>query len=96
MCNCDVLSFSPRSSGGIEIYNADGKIKVSNTLESRLDLMAQQVEYEGIKVEAFKPPQCHDESLQAVHNGWLVQPNISRRHLGALGGPCICLIHKFV
>lgn len=31
------------SSGGIEIYNADGKIKVSNTLESRLDLMAQQV-----------------------------------------------------
>ncbi|KAG9342681.1 hypothetical protein JZ751_016118 [Albula glossodonta] len=30
-------------SGGVEIYNADGKIKVSNTLESRLDLMAQQV-----------------------------------------------------
>lgn len=31
------------SSGGVEIYNGDGKIKVSNTLESRLDLMAQQV-----------------------------------------------------
>lgn len=31
------------SSGGVEIYNSDGKIKVSNTLESRLDLMAQQV-----------------------------------------------------
>ncbi|MBN3319021.1 VATE1 ATPase, partial [Atractosteus spatula] len=30
-------------SGGVEIYNQDGKIKVSNTLESRLDLMAQQV-----------------------------------------------------
>ncbi|XP_036375983.1 V-type proton ATPase subunit E 1-like [Megalops cyprinoides] len=30
-------------SGGIEIYNADGKIKVSNTLDSRLDLMAQQM-----------------------------------------------------
>lgn len=25
------------------MYNADGKIKVSNTLESRLDLLAQQV-----------------------------------------------------
>jgi len=34
---------SPDISGGIEIYNADGKIKVSNTLESRLDLMAQQM-----------------------------------------------------
>lgn len=31
------------SSGGVEIYNSDGKIKVSNTLESRLDLVAQQV-----------------------------------------------------
>lgn len=31
------------SSGGVEIYNGDGKIKVANTLESRLDLMAQQV-----------------------------------------------------
>jgi len=31
------------SSGGIELYNTDGRIKVSNTLESRLDLMAQQV-----------------------------------------------------
>uniref|UniRef100_A0A3B3Y438 ATPase H+ transporting V1 subunit E1b n=1 Tax=Poecilia mexicana TaxID=48701 RepID=A0A3B3Y438_9TELE len=34
---------SPDISGGVEIYNGDGKIKVSNTLESRLDLMAQQV-----------------------------------------------------
>lgn len=33
------------STGGIEMYNADGKIKVSNTLESRLDLIAQQVEH---------------------------------------------------
>jgi len=32
------------SSGGVEVYNADGKIKVSNTLESRLDLLAEQVE----------------------------------------------------
>lgn len=39
---------SPCSSGGIELYNADGKIKVSNTLESRLDLLAQQVAYEGL------------------------------------------------
>lgn len=54
MSNCDVLSFSTCSSGGIEIYNADGKIKVSNTLESRLDLLAQQVEYEVIKPKALK------------------------------------------
>ncbi|MEQ2194751.1 hypothetical protein XENOCAPTIV_002386 [Xenoophorus captivus] len=36
-------TFSWCRSGGIEIYNGDGKIKVSNTLESRLDLMAQQL-----------------------------------------------------
>uniref|UniRef100_A0A8C5KQP0 V-type proton ATPase subunit E 1 n=1 Tax=Jaculus jaculus TaxID=51337 RepID=A0A8C5KQP0_JACJA len=30
-------------SGGVEIYNGDHKIKVSNTLESRLDLIAQQM-----------------------------------------------------
>ncbi|KAK0155120.1 V-type proton ATPase subunit E 1 [Merluccius polli] len=30
--------------GGVEVYNDNGKIKVANTLESRLDLMAQQVE----------------------------------------------------
>ncbi|XP_043943535.1 V-type proton ATPase subunit E 1 [Protopterus annectens] len=30
-------------SGGIELYNSDFKIKVSNTLESRLDLLAQQM-----------------------------------------------------
>ena len=29
--------------GGVEIYNGDRKIKVCNTLESRLDLIAQQV-----------------------------------------------------
>ncbi|KAJ3597186.1 hypothetical protein NHX12_003586 [Muraenolepis orangiensis] len=29
--------------GGVEVYNDNGKIKVSNTLESRLDLMAQQM-----------------------------------------------------
>lgn len=33
----------PDVSGGVEIYNSSGKIKVSNTLESRLDLMAQQM-----------------------------------------------------
>uniref|UniRef100_A0A8C5ESY6 Uncharacterized protein n=1 Tax=Gouania willdenowi TaxID=441366 RepID=A0A8C5ESY6_GOUWI len=34
----------PNICGGIEMYNENGKIKVSNTLESRLELMAQQVE----------------------------------------------------
>ncbi|KAJ8002882.1 hypothetical protein DPEC_G00163570 [Dallia pectoralis] len=34
---------SPNISGGIEMYNSNGKIKVANTLESRLDLMAQQM-----------------------------------------------------
>ncbi|XP_062990492.1 V-type proton ATPase subunit E 1 [Elgaria multicarinata webbii] len=29
--------------GGVEIYNSDYKIKVSNTLESRLELIAQQM-----------------------------------------------------
>ncbi|XP_078529759.1 V-type proton ATPase subunit E 1 [Lissotriton helveticus] len=29
--------------GGIEMFSGDGKIKVSNTLESRLDLIAQQM-----------------------------------------------------
>lgn len=29
--------------GGIEVYNENGKIKVSNTLESRLELIAQQM-----------------------------------------------------
>uniref|UniRef100_A0A3B3Y484 ATPase H+ transporting V1 subunit E1b n=1 Tax=Poecilia mexicana TaxID=48701 RepID=A0A3B3Y484_9TELE len=40
------------NSGGVEIYNGDGKIKVSNTLESRLDLMAQQMMPE-IRVALF-------------------------------------------
>ncbi|XP_040201269.1 V-type proton ATPase subunit E 1 [Rana temporaria] len=34
---------APEIAGGIELYNADGKIKVVNTLESRLDLIAQQM-----------------------------------------------------
>ncbi|XP_056137566.1 V-type proton ATPase subunit E 1a [Lampris incognitus] len=38
--------------GGIELYNDNGKIKVSNTLESRLDLMAQQMMPE-IRVALF-------------------------------------------
>ncbi|XP_059672864.1 V-type proton ATPase subunit E 1 isoform X4 [Gavia stellata] len=38
--------------GGVEIYNSDGKIKVSNTLESRLDLVAQQMMPE-IRVALF-------------------------------------------
>ncbi|XP_023694427.1 V-type proton ATPase subunit E 1-like [Paramormyrops kingsleyae] len=43
---------SPEITGGIEMYNADGKIKVSNTLESRLDLIAQQMMPE-IRVALF-------------------------------------------
>lgn len=39
-------------SGGIELYNGNGKIKVSNTLESRLELMAQQMMPE-IRVALF-------------------------------------------
>ncbi|XP_003342034.1 V-type proton ATPase subunit E 1 isoform X2 [Monodelphis domestica] len=40
----DQKTFLPAEiSGGIEIYNGNGKIKVSNTLESRLDLIAQQM-----------------------------------------------------
>lgn len=42
----------PEISGGVEIYNANGKIKVANTLESRLDLMAQQMMPE-IRVALF-------------------------------------------
>ncbi|MED6277624.1 hypothetical protein CHARACLAT_015396 [Characodon lateralis] len=34
---------SPKSYGGVEVYNDNGKIKVSNTLESRPELVAQQV-----------------------------------------------------
>uniref|UniRef100_A0A1A7XC84 ATPase, H+ transporting, lysosomal, V1 subunit E isoform 1b n=1 Tax=Iconisemion striatum TaxID=60296 RepID=A0A1A7XC84_9TELE len=43
---------SPDISGGIEMFNNDGKIKVSNTLDSRLDLMAQQMMPE-IRVALF-------------------------------------------
>ncbi|KAG5830597.1 hypothetical protein ANANG_G00312380 [Anguilla anguilla] len=49
----DQNNFLPSGiSGGIEIYNADRRIKVSNTLESRLDLIAQQMMPE-IRVELF-------------------------------------------
>ncbi|XP_026884610.2 V-type proton ATPase subunit E 1a [Electrophorus electricus] len=37
-------SFLPSEiSGGVEVYNCNGKIKVSNTLESRLDLLSHQM-----------------------------------------------------
>ncbi|KFR07036.1 V-type proton ATPase subunit E 1 [Nipponia nippon] len=49
----DQDNFLPEEiSGGVEIYNSDGKIKVSNTLESRLDLVAQQMMPE-IRVALF-------------------------------------------
>lgn len=38
--------------GGVEVYNDNGKIKVSNTLESRLELTAQQMMPE-IRVNLF-------------------------------------------
>lgn len=41
-------------SGGVEVYSQDGKIKCSNTLESRLELMAQQMLPE-IRVSLFGP-----------------------------------------
>ncbi|KAM6946291.1 V-type proton ATPase subunit E 1a [Aplochiton taeniatus] len=34
---------SPDISGGVEVYNDNGKIKVANTLDSRLNLIAQQM-----------------------------------------------------
>lgn len=49
---CDIpvwLLIFMLSSGGVEIYNSDGKIKVANTLESRLDLMAQQASFYNIQ-----------------------------------------------
>lgn len=49
-----MLDFFLSSSGGIEIYSADGKIKVSNTLESRLDLMAQQVQFKFLPLKYRK------------------------------------------
>uniref|UniRef100_A0A8C3VA86 Uncharacterized protein n=1 Tax=Catharus ustulatus TaxID=91951 RepID=A0A8C3VA86_CATUS len=49
----DQDNFLPEDiAGGVEIYNSDGKIKVSNTLESRLDLVAQQMMPE-IRVALF-------------------------------------------
>uniref|UniRef100_A0A8D0CVE7 ATPase H+ transporting V1 subunit E1a n=1 Tax=Sander lucioperca TaxID=283035 RepID=A0A8D0CVE7_SANLU len=38
--------------GGVEVYNDNGKIKVSNTLENRLELIAQQMMPE-IRVDLF-------------------------------------------
>ncbi|XP_075875297.1 V-type proton ATPase subunit E 1a [Nelusetta ayraudi] len=38
--------------GGVEIYNDNGKIKVSNTLESRMELIAQQMMPE-VRVSLF-------------------------------------------
>ena len=40
----DQEAFLPEEiDSGVEIYNGDRKTKVSNTLESRLDLIAQQM-----------------------------------------------------
>lgn len=36
------------SAGGVEVYNDNGKIKVSNTLESRIELIAHQVEQRDV------------------------------------------------
>uniref|UniRef100_A0AAY4C9X0 Vacuolar ATP synthase subunit E n=2 Tax=Bilateria TaxID=33213 RepID=A0AAY4C9X0_9TELE len=53
--NIDQESFlSPSISGGVEVYNSNGKIKVANTLESRLDLLAQQM-MPDIRVTLFGP-----------------------------------------
>ena len=38
-----IESSSVRSSGGVELIAKDGKIRVVNTLESRLDLLSRQV-----------------------------------------------------
>ncbi|XP_038637223.1 V-type proton ATPase subunit E 1-like [Scyliorhinus canicula] len=49
----DQENFLPEDiAGGVEMYNSTGKIKVSNTLESRLDLIAQQMMPE-IRVALF-------------------------------------------
>ena len=40
-----VSTLCSNSCGGVEVYNDNGKIKVSNTLENRLELIAQQVEH---------------------------------------------------
>uniref|UniRef100_A0A3P8RRT8 ATPase H+ transporting V1 subunit E1a n=1 Tax=Amphiprion percula TaxID=161767 RepID=A0A3P8RRT8_AMPPE len=48
----DQERFLPLASAGVEVYNDNGKIKVSNTLESRLELMAQQMMPE-IRVNLF-------------------------------------------
>ncbi|XP_077595550.1 V-type proton ATPase subunit E 1a [Stigmatopora nigra] len=49
----DMERFLPSSiCGGVELYNDNGKIKVSNTLENRLELLAQQMMPE-IRVSLF-------------------------------------------
>ncbi|EPY72841.1 V-type proton ATPase subunit E 1, partial [Camelus ferus] len=61
--------------GGVEICNGDRKIKVSNTLESRLDLIAQQHEGGGSAVVPVRP-----RVLRSLCSG--VQPQ--GRRCGAL------------
>lgn len=39
-----MCALSLNSCGGVEVYNDNGKIKVSNSLESRIELIAQQVQ----------------------------------------------------
>ncbi|EPY80315.1 V-type proton ATPase subunit E 2 [Camelus dromedarius] len=38
----DQVQLATNAAGGVEIYSGDQRIKVSNTLESRLDLLSQQ------------------------------------------------------
>ncbi|XP_060695825.1 V-type proton ATPase subunit E 1-like [Hemiscyllium ocellatum] len=53
----DQENFLPEDiAGGVEMYDCTGKIKVSNTLESRLDLIAQQM-MPNIRVALFGPNQ---------------------------------------
>ena len=40
---CSTVRYSLYSSGGVELVVKDGKIKCTNTLESRLELLASQV-----------------------------------------------------
>ena len=50
----DKHNFLPsESAGGVELSSRAGKIKVSSTLESRLELIASQVSFSGISVFLF-------------------------------------------
>lgn len=55
------------SAGGVEVYNGDRKIKVSNTLESRLDLIAQQVSG-GLGAGS---PCCSGSVVLPIYTSWL-------------------------